>query len=140
VREEASTKAATVVKLRKGDRLTGVEEKGEWWRVKLKDTRAGWIRKDLVKKDDGCLPDRRELMIEPPMLRMSDAPGPKGKVVVEADVDENGSVKTVRVITNETGSPERAESVMAEVKTVKFRPPVRKCKVSGFTYVYSRTF
>ena len=27
-----------------------------------------------------------------------------------------------------------------EVKGVKFRPPVRKCRVSGFTYVYSRTF
>jgi hypothetical protein len=55
--------------------------------VKRADTRTGWIRKDLVKKDDGCLPDRREVLLTPPMLRMSDgsgAPGPKGKVVVEA--------------------------------------------------------
>jgi TonB family protein len=74
------------------------------------------------------------------MLRVTDAPGPKGKVVVEADVDETGSVKAVRVVTNETGSDERAESVKAEVKTVKFQPPVRHCKVSGFTYVYSKTF
>ena len=140
VREDASTKAGTVAKLKKGDRLTAVEEKGDWWRVKLKDTRAGWIRKDLVKKDDGCLPDRKEVLLEPPMLRMSDAPGPKGKVVVEADIDESGNVKAVRVVTNETGSPERAEAVRAEVQTVKFRPPVRQCKVSGFTYVYARTF
>jgi TonB family protein len=79
-------------------------------------------------------------MIEPPMIRMSDVPGPKGKVVVEADIDETGSVKAVRVVTNETGSPERAEAVKAEVKTVKFQPPVRRCKVTGFTYVYAKTF
>jgi TonB family protein len=140
VRETPSTQAATVAKAAKGTRLTSFEEKDGWVRVKLADTRTGWIRKDLLKKDEGCLPDRKEALVEPPMLRMSDAPGPKGKVVVEADIDESGNVKAVRVVTNETGSPERAESVMAEVRTVKFRPPVRKCKVSGFTYVYSRTF
>lgn len=140
VRDSASTKGATVAKVAKGVRLISFEEKDDWLHVKLPDKRVGWIRKDLVRKDSGCLPDRKELLIEPPMLRVSDAPGAKGKVVVEADIDENGSVKTVRVVTNETGSPERAESVTAEVKTVKFRPPVRKCKVTGFTYVYSRTF
>ena len=140
VRETPSTKAATVAKATKGTRLTSFEEKEGWVRVRLPDTRIGWVRKDLLRKDDGCLPDRREVMLEPPMLRMSDAPGPKGKVVVEADIDESGAVKTVRVVTNETGSEERAEAVKAEVRTVKFQPPVRKCRVSGFTYVYSRTF
>jgi hypothetical protein len=140
VREGASTKAATVATLKKGARVSSFEEKDGWLHVKLPDKRIGWVRKDLLRRDDGCLPDRKELMIEPPMLRMSDAPGPKGRIVVEADVDENGDVKAVRVVTNETGSPEKADSVKAEVKTVKFRPPIRKCRVSGFTYVYSRTF
>jgi SH3-like domain-containing protein len=140
VRESASTKATTLATLKKGARVTSFEEKDGWLHVKLADKRIGWVRKDLLKKDDGCLPDRKEVLIEPPMLRVTDAPGPKGKVVVEADVDETGSVKAVRVVTNETGSDERAESVKAEVKTVKFQPPVRHCKVSGFTYVYSKTF
>jgi TonB family protein len=140
VRESASTKSATVARLNKGARLTSFEEKDGWLHVKLPDKRIGWIRKDLLRKDDGCLPDRKEVMLEPPMLRMSDAPGPKGKVVVEADIDENGNVKAVRVVTNETGSAERADAVKAEVQTVKFQPPIRKCRVSGFTYVYSRTF
>ncbi len=140
VRENPSTKAPTVAKAAKGTRLTSFEEKDGWVRVKLPDTRLGWIRKDLLKRDDGCLPDRKEVLIEPPMLRVSDAPGPKGKVVVEADIDETGSVKAVRVVTNETGSDDRAESVKAEARTVKFQPPVRKCRVTGFTYVYSRTF
>jgi hypothetical protein len=140
VRETPSTKAPTVAKAAKGVRLTSFEEKDGWVRVKLPDTRTGWVRKDLLRKDDGCLPDRKEVMLEPPMLRMSDTPGPKGKVVVEADIDENGNVKAVRVVTNETGSAERADAVKAEVQSVKFQPPVRKCRVSGFTYVYSRTF
>ncbi len=140
VRETPSTKARTVARATKGSRLTSFEERDGWVRVKLPDTRTGWIRKDLLRKDDGCIPDRKEVLLEPPMLRMSDAPGPKGKVVVEADIDESGAVKTVRVVTNETGSEERAEAVKAEVSAVKFQPPVRKCKVSAFTYVYSRTF
>jgi TonB family protein len=140
VREAPSTKAATISKAAKGARLTSFEEKEGWLRVKLPDKRVGWVRKDLLKKDDGCLPDRKEVMLEPPMIRMSDAPGAKGKVVVEADIDETGSVKSVRVVTNETGSAERAEAVKSEVKTVKFQPPVRRCRVSGFTYVYAKTF
>ena len=59
--------------------------------VKLADARTGWIRKDLVRKDDGCLPDRREVLLTPPILHMSDgsgAPGPRGKVVVEEDLAE----------------------------------------------------
>jgi SH3-like domain-containing protein len=140
VREGPSTKAATVAKLGKGARLTSFEEQDGWLHVKVPDSRTGWIRKDLLRRDDGCLPDRKEALLEPPMVHVSDAPGPKGKVVVEADIDESGSVKAVRVVTNETGSVERAESVKSEVKTVKFQPPVRKCRVTGFTYVYSRTF
>ncbi len=88
-------------------------------RVKRANSQVGWVRRDLVRRDDGCLPDRREVLLTPPTLHMSDgsgAPGPKGKVVVEADVDETGAVKAVRVVTNETGSAERAER-----RNAKFR-------------------
>jgi len=146
VRETASTKAASVARLSKGARMTSFEERDGWLHVKLADTRTGWIRKDLLRKDDGCLPDRREVLLTPPMLHMSQgsgAPGragAKGKVVVEADIDESGKVRAVRVVTNETGSPERAEMAKSEVQAVTFRPPVKKCRVTGFTYVYTRTF
>ncbi len=146
VRETASTKAATVARLRKGARLTSFEDKDGWLHVKLADTRTGWIRRDLLKKDDGCLPDRREVLLTPPMIHMSEGAGAaggaagKGKVVVEADVDETGVVKAVRVVKNETGSSERAEMAKSEVQGVTFQPPVKKCRVTGFTYVYTRAF
>jgi hypothetical protein len=145
VRDSASTKSGTVAKLKKGDRLTGYEEKDGWLRVKLKDTRAGWIRRDLLRKDDGCLPDRREVLLTPPMVHMSEgsevgAAGAKGKVVVEADIDDTGKVKAVRVVQNDTGSPDRAETAKSEVQGVSFQPPVKRCRVTGFTYVYTRTF
>jgi len=86
------------------------------------------------------------VLLTPPMLHMSEgsgAPGTagaKGKVVVEADIDEKGNVRSVRVVQNETGSPERAEMAKSEVQSVTFQPPVKKCRVTGFTYVYTRTF
>ena len=146
VRETASTKAASVARLSKGARLTSFEERDGWLHVKLADTRMGWIRKDLLRKDDGCLPDRREVLLTPPMLHMSEgsgasgAAGPKGKIVVEAEINEKGNVRSVRVVQNETGSPERAEMAKSEVQTVTFRPPVKRCRFTGFTYVYTRTF
>ncbi len=142
VREAASAKAASVARLRKGARLTSFEEKEGWLHVKLADTRTGWIRKDLLRRDDGCPPDRREVLLTPPMLHMSEAgaPGARGKVVVEADIDEKGTVRAVRVVKNDTGSPERAETAKSEVQGVTFQPPVKKCRVTGFTYVYTRTF
>ena len=146
VRETASTKAPAVARLSKGGRLISFEEKEGWLHVKLADTRTGWIRKNLLRKDDGCLPDRREVLLTPPMLHMSEgsgAPGTagaKGKVVVEAEIDEKGTVRAVRVVKNDTGSSERAEMAKSEVQSVTFQPPVKKCRVTGFTYVYTRTF
>ena len=49
-------------------------------------------------------------------------------------------MRSVRVVQNETGSPERAEMAKSEVQSVTFQPPVKKCRVTGFTYVYTRTF
>ena len=146
VRETTSTKAASVARLSKGARLTSFEERDGWLHVKLADTRMGWIRKDLLRKDDGCLPDRREVLLTPPMLHMSEgsgAPGTagaKGKVIVEAEIDEKGTVRAVRVVKNDTGSSERAEMAKSEVQRVTFQPPVKKCRVTGFTYVYMRAF
>lgn len=145
VREGASAKAASVARLGRGVSLSSFEEKDGWLHVKLADTRTGWIRKDLLKKDEACQADRRELLLMPPMLHMSEAGAPgasgaRGKVVVEADVDDKGDVKAVRVVKNETGSPERAEMAKNEVLGVKFQPPVKKCRSTGFTYVYTRTF
>jgi hypothetical protein len=142
LRKSPATSSATLGRLKKGDRITFLEEKNDWLRVKAANEQIGWVRRDLVRKDDGCLADRKELLLLPPMLHMSEAgaPGAKGKVVVEADIDDKGDVKAVRVVMNETGSPERAETAKSEVLGVKFQPPVKKCRATGFTYVYTRTF
>jgi len=46
----------------------------------------------------------------------------------------------VKLADTRTGSPERAEMAKSEVQSVTFQPPVKKCRVTGFTYVYTRTF
>jgi Bacterial SH3 domain len=142
LRKAPAASSAALGRLKKGDRITFLEEKDDWLRVKLANEQIGWVRRDLVTKDDGCLPDRREVLLTPPMLHMSEAgaPGARGKVVVEAEIDDKGDVGAVRVVKNETGSPERAEMAKSEVQGVKFEPPVKRCRVTGFTYVYTRTF
>ena len=46
----------------------------------------------------------------------------------------------VKLADTRTGSPERAEMAKSELQSVTFQPPVKKCRVTGFTYVYTQTF
>jgi len=99
------------------------------------------VRGDLARKDDGCLPDRTGRLLSIPVFRMSaSTETAKGKVVLEADIDASGAIRSVRVVENGTGSPARAETAKSELAELKFSPAVKRCKMVGFTYVYTRTF
>jgi uncharacterized protein YgiM (DUF1202 family) len=140
LREGPSTKSSVLARLGKAEKVTGIEEKDGWVLVKLKDTRVGWIRKDLLVKDAPCPADRPPVVLTQPPLRISDGTGPKGRVVVEGAVDVSGKVTAVKVTENPSGSAELADRAKSELLLMTFTPGLKNCKIVPFTYVYARNF
>jgi len=140
LREGPSTKASVLARLGKGEKVTGIDEKEGWVRVKLRDTRVGWIRKDLLANNAPCPADRPPVVLTQPPLRISDGTGPKGRVVVEGSVDVSGRVTSVKVTENPSGSAELANKATSELMLMTFTPAVRNCRTVPFTYVYARSF
>jgi TonB family protein len=63
-----------------------------------------------------------------------------GRVVLEARVDESGSIRSVKVTENTTGDLAFAALAEEDLRKFKFSPPVKRCKPAGFTYIYTRNF
>lgn len=140
LREEASAKSAALGRLKKGEKVVLVEERGGWVRVKLPDSRIGWVDARYVRKGaEPCLPDRQPSVLSDPLFRMS-TEGPHGRVVVEGEVGTDGSVKRTRVVSNASGSADLSARAESELKQMKFVAPVKSCRVQPFTYTYARNF
>jgi len=52
LRDEPTTKSVVLGRLARNTRVIGLDEKGGWVFVRLPDNRVGWIRADLLRKDD----------------------------------------------------------------------------------------
>jgi outer membrane biosynthesis protein TonB len=140
LREEASAKSASLGQLKKGDKVVLAEERGGWVRVKLPDSRIGWVDARYVRKGaEPCLPDRPYAVASEPPFRMG-ADGPHGRVVVEGEVGPDGVVKKTKVVSNGSGNAELAARAEGELKQMKFVAPVRNCRVQTFIYTYARNF
>jgi hypothetical protein len=140
VREEPTTKSATMARVKKGERLTVLGRDSEWVRVELPDGTKGWVYGKYVEPEGPCPPDKAEAEL------LSDVPfsiteGTSiGKVVVEATVDAAGNVVSTRVVSDTTGIPELVERAESEVRGLKFSPPVHNCHPVPFLYTYTRKF
>jgi SH3-like domain-containing protein len=140
LREEPSAKSAALGQLKKGDKVLLVEERGGWARIKLSDTRVGWVDARYVRKGDApCLADRPFSVASEPPFRMS-ADGPHGRVVVEGEVGADGAVKKTRVVSNTSGNADLAARAEGELRQMKFVAPIRNCRAQPFFYTYGRSF
>ncbi|HVN77155.1 MAG TPA: TonB family protein [Thermoanaerobaculaceae bacterium] len=140
VRSQATTSAATVARVKKGEKLTVLGRDGGWVQVKLADGASGWVSARYVVKEEPVCPEKPngELLSDVPL---SFHEGPAiGRVVVEATVDASGNVTGTRVVEDTTKIPELQARVVNEVKAFKFSPPVHDCKPVGFVYTYTRDF
>lgn len=140
VRRDATTRAAVVTRVKRGERLVVLERKGGWVRVLLPNGGSGWVSARYVRSESPCPADKAEAEL------LSDVPlsfsegGSIGTVVVEANVDATGSVVSTRVVSDTTGIPELAQRAESEARTLKFSPPVRDCHPVPFVYTYTRYF
>ncbi len=140
VRSEPTTSAATVAKVRRGEKLAVLARDGEWVQVRLADGATGWASARYVANERPCAADKAgaELLSDVPLSFRDGAA--IGRVVIEAAVDASGSVTATKVVQDTTGTPELVQRAVGEVKGFKFAPPVRNCRPVPFTYTYTRNF
>ncbi|MFI5142845.1 MAG: SH3 domain-containing protein [Thermoanaerobaculales bacterium] len=140
VREGASVDTATIAKAKKGERLAVLGQDGGWVQVRVSDDKTGWVLGKYVAKEEPCAPDKAtaEILNAPPLSFAEDAN--RGRVVLEATVDRGGSVVRTKVIQDTTGNDALAKQAEAELRQLKFSPPMRKCHALPFIYTFTRSF
>jgi hypothetical protein len=139
VRSAPGTDATIVSRVRRGDRLEVVGERGEWLEIRTGAPLAGWVHRRYTRREADCLADRAGEVLESPPLSFSEV-SRHGTVVVEAEVSAAGEVTGTRVVRNDTRDAALAELAAHEVRQMRFAPPVRRCVPVAFVYVYERTF
>jgi len=147
VRDGASTSAAVIGHVRRGERLTLLEDGGGWVRVRTSDGNSGWVSSELVVREGaalkarraGCPPDSNYSFVSPPKPSFSEN-GPHGMVVIEANVDAQGMVTSTRVVANDTRDEALSRVAEREVQSAKFAPPIRNCVPKAFVFTYKRAF
>ena len=140
VRAQATTSSATVGRVKRGETLTVVGRDGDWVQVRLADGTTGWVSGRYVAKDEPICRDKTapDLLSDVPLSFHEGAA--IGRVVIEATVDESGSVTGTKVVQDTTSIPELQARALEEVKVLKFAPPTRNCRPIGFIYTYTRDF
>ncbi|MGZ8868248.1 MAG: SH3 domain-containing protein [Thermoanaerobaculia bacterium] len=150
VREEATTDAAALTMVRRGDTLQIVEEKEGWYRVRLASGQTGWVSAQYVslgtaasapagRRRSGCPPDSDYAFEKAPLPSFSENGG-HGLVVVEASVTAQGSVTSAKVVSNTTGDAALAAIAEREIRSARFIAPVQNCVKRTFIFTYKRAF
>ncbi|HEV8660377.1 MAG TPA: SH3 domain-containing protein [Thermoanaerobaculia bacterium] len=144
VRQEASSMAAVVTQVKRGDQLTLLREENGWSKVRLATGEVGWVSSLHVSSGrqrtrKGCPPDSEYAFVKTPLASFSEK-GPHGLVVVDATVNTRGDVTATRVISNSTGDESLAAMAEREIRSAKFTPPYRDCVPRTFIFTYKRSF
>lgn len=150
VRAEASSNAEVIGQVKRGEKLTLLDESESWSKVKLASGETGWAasrfleregeKKTASKKRGGSCPaDSDFAFATTPMPNLSDSKS-HGLVVIDANVDVKGNVTSTKVVQNTTGDESLAFLTEREIKSAKFIPPVRNCAAKAFIFTYKRTF
>jgi len=140
VREQAVDTAPVMATYQNGEAVSVLAEKDEWVEVRSGD-RTGWAKKsDLTSAED------REQAEENPQPKFRimpmpvSAPSAKGEIYIEADVNTDGEVTSVRLITNTTGSAALASQNVSALRGARFHPIVVGNQRKAFKYYHKVTY
>ena len=153
VRSAPSLDGEILTQVKKGERLSMLEDGESWIRVRLADGTIGWVSRSLIAVDgekvakvtkprkNSCPPDSDFTFAKSPTPSFSDSASAKhGLVVVEAYVNVKGDVTSTKVVSNTTGDESLAFLAQREMKESKFVAPVRNCVTREFVFTYRRSF
>jgi uncharacterized protein YgiM (DUF1202 family) len=140
VRDKPSDTAAVIATYQNGEAIPILTEKGEWVEVRSGDG-AGWAHAaDLTNAET------KEAAEENPQPKFRvmplpvSAPTARGEIYIEANVNSDGDVTEVRLITNTTGSEALANQNMAALRGAKFYPIIQKNSRRPFKYYHRVTY
>lgn len=136
VRTHPADSAAVIATYQNGEAIPVLAEKGEWVEVRTGD-RAGWALAAGLTNAEGK--KAQEESLEPKFRVMPlpvTAPGARGDIHIEADVNSDGDVTSVRVLTNTTGSQALGEQNAAALRNAKFHPIIKNNSRMPFKYYH----
>ena len=140
LREQPNDSAPEVGRYQSGEAVSILAEKGDWVEVRIGDGAAWAKRADLTTAE---AKDQAEENPEPKFRVMPmpvSAPSAHGEIYIEADVNTDGDVTAMRLITNTTGSTALAEQNMNALKGAKFYPIVQNNERKQFKYYHKVTY
>jgi hypothetical protein len=137
---QASEGSPVIATYPTSESVTVLEKRGQWFQVRTGD-RAGWVR----ASDLGTAEETQYTTDNPTPRFMKPPPAvpsvtAKGDIYLEADVNTDGDVTGVRLITNTTGNDALASSNAAALAQAKFYPIVIKGERKPFKYYHRVTY
>jgi TonB family protein len=140
VREQPNDTAPVLVTYQNGEGVSVLADKGEWVEVRTGD-RAGWAKSAELTTAEG----KQESEDNPqPKFRIMpmpvSAPSAHGEIYLEADVNSDGEVVSVRTLVNSTGSPALEAQNTQALKAASFYPIVQKNQRVKFKYYHRVTY
>jgi uncharacterized protein YgiM (DUF1202 family) len=134
IHAKPSHDAPVVTTWQHGESVSILSRRGGWTEVRLADG-SGWVHGSELA---GAAEATKEAdNTEPHFIRAPEPvtqPGVHGELVLEASVNTDGVVTSVRVVRNTTGSMAIQQRNVAELQRAVFRPMVRHGKREGFIY------
>lgn len=135
-----SDTAEVIATYQNGEAVSVLSEQGDWVEVRAGD-RAGWAKKSELTT--AAEKDAAEDNPQPKFKLMPmpvSAPSARGEIYLEADVNSDGEVTDVRIISNTTNSPPLAAENANALRRAQFHPIVIKGERQKFKYYHRVTY
>lgn len=136
VRAKMDDVSEVVATYRGGEAVSVLVQNGEWAEIRSGD-RSGWVKMaDLQTKEQQTSAEENP---QPKFVKMPmpvSAPGAHGEIYLEADVNTDGEVVSVRTLSNTTGSEALALQNTQSLRAAKFYPIVKNEQRKPFKYYH----
>jgi TonB family protein len=140
VRDRADDNATILATFGNGEAVSVLADKGEWVEVRVGEG-SGFAKKSelttAAEKDAAEANPTPKFKLMPMPVS---APSARGEVYMEADVNTDGEVISVRMIQNTTGNDALGKHNLDALRQAKFHPIVLKGERQPFKYYHRVTY
>ncbi len=133
---QANENSPVIATYQNSEGVSILEKHGDWVQIRVGD-RAGWARAANL----GSGADAQQ-QAKNPTARFRSSPAAvtqvsaRGEIYLEADVNTDGDVVAVRILSNTTGNPGLAAQNAAALQAAKFYPIVQRGERKPFKYYH----